>query len=73
MGVLLVIQEKRRRYQDWEMAMTIGGHSTNECVVRLGPLGRMTWGVLQTQPLRISPSGRLRGNDGRGAFRCLCC
>ena len=40
MGVLLVIQETRRRYQDWEMAMTIGGHSTNDCVVRLGPLGR---------------------------------
>lgn len=40
MGVLLVSQEKMRRYQGWEMAMIIGGHSTDDCVVRLGPLGR---------------------------------
>lgn len=39
MGVLLVSQEKMRRYQAWEMAMTIGGPSTDDCVVRLGPLG----------------------------------
>lgn len=39
----------------------------------LGPLGRMTWGVLQTQPSKISSSARLRGNDGRGVFGCLCC
>lgn len=39
MGVLLVSQEKMRRYQAWEMAMTLGGPSTDDCVVRLDPLG----------------------------------
>lgn len=66
MGVLLVIQEKRRKCQDWEMAMTIRGHSADDCVVRLAP-----WGGQSVRSFAISSGFRSRRGTGWSELRLI--
>lgn len=60
MGALLVSQEKMRRYQGWEMAVTIGSHPADDCLVRLAP-----WGGQSVWSFAVSSGFRSRrGQDG---------
>lgn len=62
-GKSLVLPEQRghRELAGW-----------NRSLGRAEPPREDTLGVLQTQPLRISPRGRFTGIDRGGAFGCIC-